>query len=225
MRARSSRFEEQRMSRRLSSGPGVVLALSVALLSGCGQRQQQAPRPGNGLYGKVLHHGQPLTFGVVQFFDEGRLLGQAPIGQDGSYSMPGLSVGTIQICVLPLVPSFPPVPGPGLPPGAPGLPPGMPPGPPPPPLPPPGVIQPEQPARDVPEKKGAGEDRADPKDRGPNQPPPLPPGVPEPPRLPELSEETRAILAQLQEKYGNPNNPRLTCTVQPGWQPHDIVLE
>jgi len=68
-----------------------LLALAVAAAEGCA-------KPKAVVNGKVLlANGQPVTAGTVSFWGSDNRVGSAPIGSDGSYSVPDAPVGDVKI--------------------------------------------------------------------------------------------------------------------------------
>jgi hypothetical protein len=187
----------------------LTLAPLLALAAGCAQKPAAAS-----LAGQVRYKGQPVVYGQVQFLQGGRTVGQAVI-QNGQYSAGGLPPGELDVVVLTRVPllgagqPFPPGQGPPMP-----FPP--PPG--------PGDGADKDKPGEAPDKDNADKGRAE---KGPL--PPLPPGLPGagpagPPGLPVFPEETQKFLDEVQDKFGDPADVKLTIKVEPGHQTRDLLL-
>jgi hypothetical protein len=216
---------------RRSAGfyPGALGLLPVVLLViGCQPTTTPpvAPPPtptGNTVSGKVTYRGQPVTRGVVLFCTDQSTFG-CPVEEDGSYTVQNVPEGEMRVCVAPLrgVPGPPqlgapppngsPAGPPGAPPGGPGRPPGPggapggPPVPPGVPAPPPGVPPAAPPDKDP---------RAGGPAKGPGEADPLA----------DVPPETKTLLLEVQEAYGDPEKTPLTYTVTKGRQVHDLPLK
>ncbi len=73
----------------------IVLPLLLVLASGCGSGKTGT------VSGKVLLDGKPVPGGYINFFPSGEnsTAKTSPIGEDGSYSVKGVPVGTAKITV------------------------------------------------------------------------------------------------------------------------------
>jgi hypothetical protein len=190
----------------------LTLAPLLALAAGCSKKPQAAS-----LAGQVRYKGRPVVYGQVQFMQGGRAVGKGEI-QDGQYSAAGLPPGDLDVVVLTRVP----LPLAGQP-FAPGQGPPMPFPTPPEPGDGPGKADKDK-ADEVADKDRADKDRAD-KGAFPPMPPHLPgPGPAGPPHLPEFPEETQKFLDEVQQKFGDPADVRLTIKVEPGHQTRDLEL-
>jgi len=213
-------------SRRLLAGAGLLPVLVLAL-AGCTKQGDKTPP--TKVEGRVLRNGKPLDRGIILFLKGSQVVGQSPVTAAGYYTVDGLPVGELAICI-----SFGPplLAGPGMPPGGPKGPPGPggPGGPKGPPAPPKDVPMPpdqgdKQDPNNPPDpvaKGDKGKDEAGKEGKGP----PRMPGPPGPlSMLEELPPEQRADLVEVYNKYGNTLSPRLRLEVRPGPQSHDIELE
>jgi hypothetical protein len=72
----------------------LTVPLLFVLVGGCGRRT-------GSVSGKVLLDGKPVPGGFVNFFPEGEnaTAKSSPIGEDGSYSVQGVPVGTSKVSV------------------------------------------------------------------------------------------------------------------------------
>ncbi len=89
--------------RRLTLG---AVALFVLWSAGCGVRSSR-------VHGTVSFQGKPLANGSIIFLSNGRAY-PARIGSDGSYSLPSLPHGHIEVAVQVEEPRTPPRPPPDL---------------------------------------------------------------------------------------------------------------